>query len=70
MTPKTLELFKDNSGNSLLDLLAPEVFYQIMIYLEPQDIRMCMCVSKKWKVSEIPLTKTQQALQRTARWVF
>lgn len=62
MTPRTLELFKQNSGNGLLDLLAPEVFYQIMINLEPQDIRMCMCVAKKWKVSEIPLTKDQQAL--------
>ena len=62
MTPRTIELFKQNSGNGLLDLLAPEVFYQIMICLEPQDIRMCMCVSKKWKVSEIPLTKPPQAL--------
>jgi len=62
MTPRTLELFKQNSGNGLLDLLAPEVFYQIMINLEPQDIRMCMCVSKKWKVSKIPLTKGRQAL--------
>lgn len=56
MTPSTLELFKHSSENGLLDVLAPEVFYQIMISLEPQDIRMCMCVSKKWKVSTIPLT--------------
>ena len=52
MTPRTLELFKQhNSGNGFLDLVAPEVFYQIMVYLQPKDIRMCMCVSKKWKVS-------------------
>ena len=50
MTPRTLELFKQCSGNGLLDLIAPEVFYQIMVYLEPNDLRTCMCVSKKWKV--------------------
>lgn len=53
MTPRTLELFKQASGNNgVLDLIAPEVFYQIMVYLEPKDIRTCMCVSKKWKVCE------------------
>ena len=53
MTPRTLEVFYQNScGNGLLDLIAPEVFYQIVVNLEPKDIRVCMCVSRKWRVSK------------------
>lgn len=52
LTPRTLEIFyQNNGGNGLLDLLAPEVFYQIMVNLELKDIRICMCVCKKWRVS-------------------
>ena len=51
LTPRTLDLFKQK-GNGTLDLIAPEVFYKIMVFLQPKDIQTCMCVSKKWKVSE------------------
>ncbi|RMX61143.1 hypothetical protein pdam_00016685 [Pocillopora damicornis] len=51
LTPRTLEIFyQNNGGNGLLDLLAPEVFYQIMVNLELKDIRICMCVCKKWRL--------------------
>ena len=49
MTPRTLE-FLIKQGNGVLDIVAPEVFYQIMMFLQPKDLRVCMCVSKKWKV--------------------
>ena len=49
VTPRTLE-FLIRQGNGVLDIVAPEVFYQIMMFLQPKDLRVCMCVSKKWKV--------------------
>jgi len=49
MTPRTLE-FLIKQGNGVLDIVAPEVFYHIMMFLQPKDLRVCMCVSKKWKV--------------------
>ncbi|KAM7441833.1 hypothetical protein ABFA07_009158 [Porites harrisoni] len=49
MTPRTLE-FLIKQGNGVLDIVAPEVFYQIMMFLQPKDLRVCMCVSKKWKL--------------------
>lgn len=64
LTPRTLELFYQNKGgNGVLDLLAPEVFYQIMVNLELEDIRICMCVCKKWRVSGRVSTNLRRILR-------
>ena len=53
ITKRTLQLFEQYRGfNGGFDSVAPELFYQVMMFLEPKDVTVCMCVSKTWKVRD------------------